>query len=83
MRGNAHDEYRSEPLIVVPEMGSRGLPERDGVAVCRRCGRVLKTPVSVEAGIGPVCGRKESEQTQTPHRSGASAQIPTKDLSPV
>jgi len=26
---------------------------------CRRCGRPLKTPESIAAGIGPVCARKE------------------------
>lgn len=26
---------------------------------CRRCGRALRDPESIEAGIGPVCGRVE------------------------
>lgn len=26
---------------------------------CRRCGRALRDPASIEAGIGPVCDRAE------------------------
>jgi len=29
---------------------------------CRRCGRVLKTPGSIEAGIGPVCLLREAAE---------------------
>lgn len=36
----------------------------DGAAgSCRRCGRMLKNPASVEAGIGPVCARRENVDT--------------------
>jgi hypothetical protein len=28
---------------------------------CRRCNRALKDPISVEAGIGPTCAKKELE----------------------
>lgn len=30
--------------------------------VCRRCGRKLRSPKAVEAGIGPVCARKERSE---------------------
>ncbi|MGB3330146.1 MAG: DUF6011 domain-containing protein [Thermomicrobiales bacterium] len=83
MERHAHDVVGVIPLIVVPEIESCGQPARDGLAICRRCGRRLTTSASVAAGIGPTCSRKEPEDTQTPHRSGAFAQIPTKDLTPV
>jgi hypothetical protein len=31
----------------------------DGRPRCRRCGKVLKTPESIAAGIGPVCLLRE------------------------
>lgn len=31
---------------------------------CRKCGRALKNPKSMQAGIGPICARKEKIETE-------------------
>jgi hypothetical protein len=30
------------------------------ISICRRCGKVLKNPISIRLGIGPVCLEKET-----------------------
>lgn len=35
---------------------------------CRRCGRALRNVKTIVAGIGPVCGRKESMELASPPR---------------
>lgn len=37
-----------------------------GVAMCRRCGRLLTDPVSVDAGIGPVCRSQSDAERVAP-----------------
>jgi hypothetical protein len=34
------------------------------ISNCRRCNRILKSPKAVEAGIGPVCARKEATEAE-------------------
>ena len=38
-----------------------------GATTCRRCGRVLTDPASVDAGIGPVCVAKQEREMQQRH----------------
>lgn len=51
------DDDRAEALAAAADQFRRLLA---GLERCRRCGRELKNPVSILAGIGPECSGKES-----------------------
>ena len=45
------------------------------MARCRKCNRVLKNPVAIKLGIGPVCARKEQLERGTNQQNGDTDQI--------
>ncbi len=51
------------------------MPNRD-LPFCRKCGRALTNPESVELGIGPVCLSKEIRQNRPKRIILYSAVIP-------
>ena len=45
--------------------------------LCRRCGRPLKDPHSIDAGIGPTCAARESGRYR---KAGAKQDTETLDM---
>ena len=44
-----------------------------GAGRCKRCGRELSDPVSVERGVGPDCWQKALDQAVDRHPAGGAA----------
>lgn len=46
---------------------------------CLRCGRILKNPKSIKAGMGNVCRRKSERENQKGAEHDETMEIPARD----